>query len=76
MMEELVKKESARNTAPSMVESSSKTALVAVKQQKRISADLPTSPCPMNTDFFLVAQLPFYYVSIFLLVVEFSPTIQ
>jgi len=66
-----VRKVSVRNTAPSMVESSSKMEHEDVKSRpstQRTRGDLPKTPCPMNQQFpflLLVAQkTAIYYVSL------------
>jgi len=67
----------ARNTVLSTEVSSSKTELADVKLalKRRKSVDLPTSTCPMNTDFLLVAQkTAIYYVSLFLVFCPFRWT--
>lgn len=67
--EDLEKKESVRNTAPSMAESSSRMEHEDVKSRPakiRTRGDLPKIPCPMNQHFLLlVAQkTAIYYVSL------------
>jgi hypothetical protein len=67
----LVRRVFARNTAPSMVEFSSKTALAAVKLAPTRLADLPTSICPMNTLLLVAQKTAIYYVSLYCGVVGF-----
>jgi hypothetical protein len=62
------KRVSARNTAPSTEVSSSRTALadVSLTFEGYKNVDLPTTTCPMNTTFLLVAQkTAIYYVSLY-----------